>query len=381
MPTMERTILQTFQTKFLDIGFGQYIKHNDRKNNTVTFNNGSQLIFMAENFDSDKELNRFRGLEINGAGADELNELHQETFNKLIERAGSWIGSPGCPIKILATCNPSQGWVKEVFYKRWANGTLPANWAYVPAKITDNPYVTPEFLESLKNLPPDQYAIFVDGDWNAFAVNNPYAYCFDEKKHVADNLMYDPDLQLLISFDFNIDPITCIVAQHDEFCDPPELRIIKEFKLSNANSADLCDRIIAEYDHHNPIYKITGDGTGHNRNAISGNVNHYHIIKAALQLGGQQVKAPRKNMGPKNLRTLMNSLLQNYVVKIDSRCESLLNDMKYVEVDEWGDVRKDRSNDNRKADHLDCFAYLNEMEFKSFVKYSHSDNDREENIN
>lgn len=133
---------------------------------TATFINDSQIIFMAENFDQDKELNRFRGLEINGGGADEVNEIHVETFYKLIERAGSWTGAPGCPIKILLTCNPTQGWVKELFYKRFINNSLPYNWAYVPAKITDNPHVNKDYLESLKTLPIDQYKIFVDGDWN-----------------------------------------------------------------------------------------------------------------------------------------------------------------------------------------------------------------------
>ena len=169
MPTMKRTILPTFQTKFVDVGLMAYIKEFNQQTMTVTFNNGSEILFMSENFDTDKELNRFRGLEINGAGADEVNELHKETFYKLIERSGSWIGSPGCPIKILLTCNPTQGWVKELFYKQWINNTLPKGWAYVPAHITDNPYVDKNYLESLKTMPPDNYKIFVEGDWNVSA--------------------------------------------------------------------------------------------------------------------------------------------------------------------------------------------------------------------
>lgn len=165
-PVIESTILPTFQTQFLDKGIHQYIKSFNRQSLTVTFFNDSQIMFMSENYDTDKELNRFRGLEINGAGADEVNELHVETFYKLIERSGSWTNSPGCPIKILLTCNPTQGWVKELFYKPWVNGTLKNGWAYVPAKITDNPHIDKNYIESLKTLPSDQYQIFVNGDWN-----------------------------------------------------------------------------------------------------------------------------------------------------------------------------------------------------------------------
>jgi len=40
---------------------------------------------MGESFNEDKDLNRFRGLEINGAGMDEINEMQPQTFYKLIE--------------------------------------------------------------------------------------------------------------------------------------------------------------------------------------------------------------------------------------------------------------------------------------------------------
>ena len=55
----------------------------------MTFTNGSELIFMAESYDDDKDLNRFRGLEVNGAGLDEVNELQEPTFYKVQERIGS----------------------------------------------------------------------------------------------------------------------------------------------------------------------------------------------------------------------------------------------------------------------------------------------------
>lgn len=150
----------------MDDGFRIYISEFNQQTMTVTFVNGSQIIFMAESFDTDKELNRFRGLEINGAGLDELNELQRATFYKVIERSGSWTGSPGCPIRVLGTCNPSGGWVKEEIYDRWKNDALPDSWAYVPAKITDNPHIPIEYIESLKaNMPPQEYEIFVEGNW------------------------------------------------------------------------------------------------------------------------------------------------------------------------------------------------------------------------
>jgi predicted phage terminase large subunit-like protein len=165
LPTLRRTILVSFQ-RLLDDGFQQYVKEFNQQTMTVTFTNGSQIIFLAESFDTDKELNRFKGLEINGAGLDEINELQEATFNKVIERSGSWTGSPNCPIQILATCNPSGGWVKSRIYDKWKDNALPSTWAYIPAKITDNPHIPKGYIESLKaNMPAHEYDVFVNGNW------------------------------------------------------------------------------------------------------------------------------------------------------------------------------------------------------------------------
>ena len=75
----------------------QFVKDFNNTSLVLTWNNGSQIIFMAEGYDTDKELNKFRGLEFNGAFIDEVNEVQEVTFDKIIERSGSWFGSQGCP--------------------------------------------------------------------------------------------------------------------------------------------------------------------------------------------------------------------------------------------------------------------------------------------
>lgn len=166
MPTLKRNLFPSFQ-ELLDMGFQQYVREWNQSTHTVTFSNGSQILFMAESFNEDKELNRFRGLEINGAGIDEINEIQEKTFYKIIERSGSWTRAGRVPIKIIGTCNPSQGWVKEKFYDRAGMNQLPEGWAFMSALITDNPYISPEYLDSLeKNMPEWEYEVFVKGNWD-----------------------------------------------------------------------------------------------------------------------------------------------------------------------------------------------------------------------
>ena len=163
---LEQTLLLSFKENFLEKGFGQYVDSFNQTDLILKWNNGSEIVFMGENYDTDKDLNRFRGLEINGAFIDEVNEIREKSFNKVIERSGTWFHSPGCPIKIFMSCNPTHNWVKDRFYDKWETNTLPKGIAYIPAKITDNPHVPTEYLESLKLLPEHEYEVFVNGRWD-----------------------------------------------------------------------------------------------------------------------------------------------------------------------------------------------------------------------
>jgi PBSX family phage terminase large subunit len=134
------------------------------------FYNNSEIIFLAESIHTDPELNRFRGLEVNGFGLEELNELSEKTLHKCIERAGTWFHAKDAPRKIIATCNPTDNWVKDVFYTPAKNKTLPEHFKYVPSKITDNPHLPDGYLESLKaTMDINNFERFVNGDWEVIS--------------------------------------------------------------------------------------------------------------------------------------------------------------------------------------------------------------------
>lgn len=165
LPTLKRNVLPVWE-KLAPEGFAGPIHRTDWK---VDFLNGSEILFFTESIKDDPDLDRWKGLEVNGFFLEEANELQEKTFNKAIERAGSWI-IPGLedqpPPIIIATCNPAQNWVKAKWYDPWVRGELKAPWYYLPSKITDNPHLPAEYIESLKSLPPREYKRFVEGDWS-----------------------------------------------------------------------------------------------------------------------------------------------------------------------------------------------------------------------
>lgn len=141
---------------------------------TATCSNGSEILFVPESIQSDPDLDRFKGLEVNGFLIEEANECQEVTFHKCIERAGSWIIPPrqdGTPAPqphplVLCTFNPSPNWVKRVFYDPWKMGTIEKPYYFLPATIADNPHVTTQYRDMLKNLPPEEYRRFVEGEWD-----------------------------------------------------------------------------------------------------------------------------------------------------------------------------------------------------------------------
>lgn len=168
LPTIKRNLLPVFN-KLAPRPFVGKINKTDWD---VPCINGSKIIFFPESIKDDPDLDRWKGLEVNGILYEEINEVQEKTLDKGIERAGSWL-VPGLPEAqqppplILGTCNPAKNWIKVRVYNKWERGTLEPPWFYLPAKIKDNPYLTAQYIKSLENLPEPEYRRFVLGDWSA----------------------------------------------------------------------------------------------------------------------------------------------------------------------------------------------------------------------
>lgn len=141
----------------------------------VVFMNDSRILFMNEAPGANKD-QPFRGLYINGAFTDEGNELDQSTVEAIKSRLGSHkdsfiIGENGQtifpPSVLLLSCNPNQGWMKEQFYLRAQNGTLPERHYFQNITIEENPYITPEDMAEFSDWPEDLLNKFIKGSWDA----------------------------------------------------------------------------------------------------------------------------------------------------------------------------------------------------------------------
>lgn len=233
----------------------------------------------------------------------------------------------------------------------------------------DNPYCKPEraaFLEQLKILDPYYYEVFTLGRWGNRNVTDPYCYCFSKQKHIGHTKI-NPHIELYLSFDFNVNPITCGVYQHDLLCS--WINCIENIKLENSDIYKLCDYIKAKYGGY--MFIVTGDATGRNTSAlVQDGINYYTVIKVELDLTDGQMRQPTINPPVKENRVLVNSVLHKIKVTMDEEnCKELIYDCQNVSVTEMGDIDKgDRSNPKKRADHLDNFRYYLNTFFKHVLK-------------
>lgn len=372
LPTLKRNTITSFN-KFVPTNF---VKNYNQQDQIVTFANGSQILFFSENYADDKDLNRWRGLEVNGFLLEEANELQEVSFYKAIERAGSYIipnGQKKPPPLVLLTCNPSWTWVKTLFYDRWKDNTLPRDYCYIPALITDNPYITcdEEYMASLDNLPHFQYEIFVKGNWDINLNEHPWLYAFRDTHHERTHIRPLPILKqepIYLTFDINADPLSCTAWQMS-----PEhgtigcyLHCVREFG-GHIKVDDICQQILTAFPNH--IFYVTGDRSGQNED-VGRNQTIYQIIQRLLGLSDRQMKLNTHNLEHADSRLLCNAIFEHYPLFIDPSCKNLIDDIRKATVDtksqKGSQLLKDRQ--DNKMDYFDGMRYLFQTYYLKYIR-------------
>lgn len=348
--------------------------------------NDSEIIFFPENFDMDKDLERFKGLEIDGVAIEEISEIQEATFYKCIERRGTYkmgerkkakeAGKAIPPQVVLATCNPTSNWVKSTFYDPWVDGKLKPNWLYIQSKVYDNPHVPKEWIEEKRQeLPAALFDRFVDGDWNVITNDTPWFYAYDEDKHVYDGIPIIPDLPVCYSHDFNVDPITAVAFQTDYMS---FLHIFDEFvvypnyKPNLERTKAIVQKIKEKYPKDQYMPRITGDASGKARDTAT-NMHNYALIIQEWQIPNSDafLRVRKANLPTTKSCTICNMVLHHVDFRISVTCEETRKDMrKAMRVTKTGKgddfLYKDASK-GHAMNLTDCVRYALDTSFPDII--------------
>lgn len=244
------------------------------------------------------------------------------------------------------------------------------NYTYTSTHTTyhDNRYCKPQrsaFLEQLYFLEPYYYKVFTLGEWGNRKNADPFCYTYEKELHVKPTQL-NKIHEVKLSFDFNVNPVTCGVYQDYK---PGEIYGIESIKLDNSDIYKLCEYITDNYS--GCLFIVTGDATGRNTSAlVQDGINYYTVIKSKLNLSSGQIKTPSVNPVVKENRVLVNAVFHNMKVSLDPvKCKGLIYDCENVSVNDMGDIDKgDRNNPKKRADHLDNFRYFLNTFHKSTLR-------------
>ena len=148
---------------------GSIAKYNDSKKE-ITFKNGSTILFGY--CDSDKDIDRYQGTEVDVLFIDEATHHSEEIIKKFMACVR---GVNQFPKRIYLTCNPGHkghGYIKRIAIdKIYEAGENPEDYSFIQALVTDNEALMreqPDYIKQLESLPPKLRQAWLEGRWDVF---------------------------------------------------------------------------------------------------------------------------------------------------------------------------------------------------------------------
>ena len=311
----------TLQTYFEHLDNMDFIENHDYKWSStlqkLSFKNGSEVLF--RHFD---EPDKLKSLNLGFVEIEEMSDIPYDTFKMILSRMRQqpekiW---KNFKYRIFGHTNPeiNRGWI----YKTFIENPRP-NYRLITAPTTQNIYLPKGYCDELKKLYDEQYyKIFV------LAENGEYNNGLVVKDFTDDNIKditYQPEMDLHISCDFNVDPMAWVLAHKTQ----DKVFYFDEIVIENTTTAKTCDEFFRRYPNHKGKIIINGDASGDNRSCTSEYTNYVIIKKKMLQYGyDTEIRIKAFNPPIKNRITAFNAKVRSangeVCLFVDKKCEKLL---------------------------------------------------------
>ncbi len=226
--------------------------------------------------------------------------------------------------------------------------------------------VDPEELEAAKkDMDPLTYQQEFDADFVTFSGRAYYG--FDAGIHAVKSLKYDEYRDLILCFDFNVEPGVCVICQeHDETW------IIDEVYIpQNSTTPAVCRKIAATYGKHPRGVYCYGDATGGSRGSAKVAGSDWDLIKKELQpVFGDNIRFRVKSHNPAE-RARVNAV-NSRLMTADKRVHMLVDpvkakhvveDLDGVRLLEGGSGELDKKHDEKLTHLSDALGYYIEYKF------------------
>lgn len=323
-------------------------EHLKAENVLVLRDTGSKILLRAVD-----EFERLRGTNLAWFGVDELSYAPE----------GSWLRLEGRLRDPKATQLTGFGvWTPKGFdwvYRKFIEKERPG-YDVILAKPYENRFLldkVPDFYDRLK----DSYdATFFQQEvlGNYLNANGSLVYsAFSRGVNVVAASEMDPTLPLCWAVDFNVDPMSSVVAQVSK----GTIRVLDEIVLHRATTEQACKELELRWGLPRAGLLIYGDASGAAMQTTG--LSDYQVIREYFAVRAAKVtyNVPKSNPAVRDRVNAMNARLRNArgetTLVIDSRCKELVADFEQVTYKD-NTTEIDKNKDRRRTHLSDALGYL-----------------------
>lgn len=189
LKNLKRTTLVTLLSKAHPaLGIKEVNYTYNSMDGVIKYVNGSKIVLIDMAYaPTDPDFDKFGSLELTHVIIEEVGEVIKKAVDVLASRRNRMLNKEyGIVGKLVMTCNPTQNFIRQEYWKpydehgrgriqRWEKGEviLPETGekvasyrAFVRSSVYDNPFIDPNYIETLKNLDTQERKRLLDGDWN-----------------------------------------------------------------------------------------------------------------------------------------------------------------------------------------------------------------------
>jgi hypothetical protein len=348
-------------TSFLEVLNSNQIRHELNKSESVLLmkDTGSRIYFRAVD-----DFERLRGTNLAWFGLDELTYTAEEAWLRLEGRLRDPHASRLCGFGVWTP--KGFDWVYRRFVREVVRG-----YDVVLARPFENQHVLekiPDFYDRLKGSYDskffEQEAL---GEYLNVQAGAVYG-SFKRSRNVQE-VAIDRALPLFWALDFNVDPMSSIVAQKVG----DEVRVLDEVVLSRASTTQACEEFHTRYPNHQAGVVIYGDASG--QRLQTAGTTDYQMIKEFFRRTAYRslkFRVPPSNPSVRERVSLVNAKLfsanEEVRLLVHPRCKGLITDLEEVTFKPDSSVI-DKERDPKRTHLSDALGYLMWQECRPRIKF------------
>lgn len=272
------------------------IRYENNSKLVVELINGSIIQFL-----SGESKHHLRGDTLHGVVIDEYRDQPQELWSMIVRPMLSVTNGWAA---IISTPN---GY--DDFYELANMHLINDDWAFIQAPLTSSPLVSPKEIENLRaTMHPDHFAQEIMAEFRDLTRGKVYTHFGGE--NVVEEYTIDKTLPVIVSMDFNINPMAWVIGQKlkDEWI------FFEEIFLEESTTQDASIyliNVLKSYGVNNII--ITGDPSGNSRQRAAYGLSDYDIVFEELSKNGIVFRSlvPNAHDLVKDRVNMVNSFIMN----------------------------------------------------------------------